>query len=97
MAKGQSVVIDNTSPARATRKLYLDVVRSEFPTAKIRILHFTAPRDVCMHNSVHRASLPNSTRAILPKQAFDGYWSQFQAPQENEGKCGASSETCIIS
>lgn len=83
---GKSVVIDNTSPARETRKIYLDIIRREYPQVLVRVLHFTAPVEQCMHNSVHRAATVGSDRAILPKIAFDSYRTNFETPTEAEGE-----------
>lgn len=85
LVQGKSVVVDNTSPARDTRKVYLDIVRREFPNATVRVLHFTAPVEQCMHNSIHRAATVGSERAILPKIAFDKYRQSFEKPTEAEG------------
>ncbi|GAA6011052.1 hypothetical protein JCM11491_005920 [Sporobolomyces phaffii] len=87
----KSCVIDNTSPAAATREVYLSILRSEFPTVKARCFVFTASRELCMHNSVYRASYEptdlgnGKARELLPVIAFDSYAAKFQEPKVKEG------------
>ncbi|GAA5838084.1 hypothetical protein JCM5353_004491 [Sporobolomyces roseus] len=87
----KSCIIDNTSPAAATRNAYLSILRSEFPHVKARCLVFTAPRELCMHNSVYRASYDSTDvgngkkREILPEIAFSSFASAYQEPKLEEG------------
>ncbi|GAA5829209.1 hypothetical protein JCM3766R1_001018 [Sporobolomyces carnicolor] len=87
----QSCVIDNTSPAASTRDVYLSILRSEFPHVKARCLVFTASREVCMHNSVYRASyeptdpVTGKARLLLPQIAFDAFALKFEKPTLDEG------------
>ncbi|ORY88717.1 polynucleotide kinase 3 phosphatase-domain-containing protein [Leucosporidium creatinivorum] len=85
ITSSQSCVVDNTSPKRAIRKEYLDLVRKEFPGTTIRILHFTAHKDLCVHNSLYRAATRGSQREVLPIIAFSSYFSNFEEPKDEEG------------
>lgn len=82
-------MVDNTSPARATRKEYLDLVRSEFPGTTVRILHFVADKGLCVHNSLYRAATKGETREVLPMIAFNSYWNGLEVPKASEGEFGA--------
>ena len=86
LAVKKSVVVDNTSPSVSVRKEYLNLVRSEFPTSSIRILHFTAHRDLCVHNSFFRASARGATRDALPQIAFNSYATNLEVPKDSEGE-----------
>jgi gluconate kinase len=86
LSSAQSCVVDNTSPARSTRKEYLDLVRQEFPGTKIRILHFTAHKDLCVHNSLYRAATRGSQRDVLPLIAFSTYFKNLEEPKADEGE-----------
>ncbi|GAA5938592.1 polynucleotide 3'-phosphatase [Sporobolomyces koalae] len=84
-------VIDNTSPARSTREVYLSILRTEFPNVKARCFVFTASREVCMHNSVYRACyepidpVNGKKREVLPDIAFSAFASNFERPTLEEG------------
>lgn len=86
LSANKSVVVDNTSPSIQVRKEYLDLVRSEFPKSKIRILYFTAHRDLCVHNSFFRAATKGETRDVLPGVAFNGYATNLEVPKDAEGE-----------
>ncbi|GAA5987146.1 hypothetical protein JCM5350_003861 [Sporobolomyces pararoseus] len=87
----RSCVIDNTSPAAATRDVYLSILRTEFPQVKARCFVFTASKDVCMHNSVYRAlyepidPVNGRRRELLPQIAFDTFFSKVEEPKLTEG------------
>ncbi|GAA5905538.1 polynucleotide 3'-phosphatase [Sporobolomyces salmoneus] len=87
----KSCIIDNTSPAAATRDVYLSILRSEFPKVKARCFLFTASKELCMHNSVYRASYEavdpgnGKKRELLPQIAFENYVKGFQKPTLQEG------------
>ncbi|GAA5877857.1 hypothetical protein JCM16303_000262 [Sporobolomyces ruberrimus] len=87
----KSCVIDNTSPAAETRNVYLSILRTEFPHVKARCFVFTASKQLCMHNSIYRASYEpidqanGKERAILPDIAFNSFASKFQEPSLKEG------------
>ncbi|GAA6027946.1 hypothetical protein JCM8097_001795 [Rhodosporidiobolus ruineniae] len=87
----KSCVVDNTSPAAATRKEYLTLIRASFPGVKVRCLWFTAPMELAMHNSVYRAAYApvdkgnGKTREVLPLIAFQAYAKNFEQPRVEEG------------
>ncbi|KAM0754682.1 PNK3P-domain-containing protein [Meredithblackwellia eburnea MCA 4105] len=84
----QSCVVDNTNPARATRKQYLDLIRKEFPKLKItvRAFVFDASVDVAKHNAAWRAVYdPESGRDMLPLPAFTNFANSLEPVSEGEG------------
>lgn len=52
LAEKESIVVDNTNPEAATRKLWIDLAKTH--NAKIRCLYFNVPDDLCTHNDVVR-------------------------------------------
>jgi bifunctional polynucleotide phosphatase/kinase len=45
--KGNSVVIDNTNPSAADRKIYIDLAIKY--KIKVRCFYFDIPKDICFH------------------------------------------------
>ncbi|KAM0788200.1 hypothetical protein ACM66B_001359 [Microbotryomycetes sp. NB124-2] len=86
LSAGRSCVVDNTSPARATREQYLELLRNEFPNVKARVVYFAVPSALAMHNNVYRSSDPSSNREMVPAIAFSQYDKAFEMPDpEAEG------------
>ncbi|KAL7752293.1 DNA kinase/phosphatase Pnk1 [Sorochytrium milnesiophthora] len=78
---GSSVVVDNTNPDIATRRLYLDLARPlQIPT---RAIHLRTHVDVARHLNKLRSL--TSTREQLPAIAFNSYYSRYQEPSVEEG------------
>ncbi|GAA6062392.1 hypothetical protein JCM10212_003201 [Sporobolomyces blumeae] len=88
-----SCIIDNTSPSRHVRELYVSTVRRQFSELKVKVrcFVFTASRDVCMHNSVYRALYDRvdrgngKVREMLPPIAFDSFRNNYEEPTLDEG------------
>ncbi|GAA5890202.1 hypothetical protein JCM5296_002848 [Sporobolomyces johnsonii] len=88
-----SVVVDNTSPTAAVRAEYLTLVRSSFAElgVRVRCCFFEADKELCMHNSVYRASYDRvdsgngKPRDLLPMVAFEMYRKNLEEPTLDEG------------
>ncbi|RPA77395.1 polynucleotide kinase 3'-phosphatase [Ascobolus immersus RN42] len=52
LSEGESIVVDNTNPEAATRKLWIDLAKKH--NAKIRCFYFNVPADLCNHNDAVR-------------------------------------------
>ena len=96
----KSVVVDNTSPSASVRAEYLALARSlarpnagpDAVQVRTRCIHFTAPLELALHNSVYRAlhepvdaSGNGKRREVLPLAAFLGYKSKLEVPRLDEG------------
>lgn len=82
---GQSVVIDNTNPKRATREEYKKITL--YASARIRFVLFDLPRDHLEHNNLVRAhAMPSEQRERIPAVAFSSYFKSLEKPDESEGE-----------
>ncbi|CEH13609.1 Polynucleotide kinase 3' phosphatase [Ceraceosorus bombacis] len=85
LQKGQSVVIDNTNPKRATREEYKKI--SLYASARVRMILFDLPRDHLEHNNLVRAhAMPDEKRERIPAIAFNSYFKNLEKPHESEGE-----------
>ncbi|KAJ3052725.1 hypothetical protein HK097_005817, partial [Rhizophlyctis rosea] len=54
LSSSKSVVIDNTNPEIATRKMYIHVAQKINPSIPVDCVYFTAGDEVCLHNNAYR-------------------------------------------
>ncbi|KAG1474590.1 hypothetical protein G6F56_000275 [Rhizopus delemar] len=78
----KSVVIDNTNPEAATRKLYIDLAKQA--NVSVRCLYFGGNQDLADHNNYYRANY-KANRKLIPVIAFRIFKSKLQEPTLNEG------------
>ena len=81
LAKGQSVVVDNTSPQAADRLKYISIASRLGIT--IRCIWVTTPEAMAKHLNMFRNNFV--TGAMVPGIAFNMYKSKVQEPQLSEG------------
>ncbi|KAJ1971080.1 DNA kinase/phosphatase Pnk1, partial [Dimargaris xerosporica] len=95
---GKSVVIDNTNPDRATRKLYIQ--EAQKVKCPVRCIHYNVGEDVARHNNFYRAygrldyhdfivqnarTSEASAPRTVPDVAYYTYASRFEEPTTDEG------------
>ncbi|KAJ3281482.1 hypothetical protein HK104_011446 [Borealophlyctis nickersoniae] len=98
LKQGKSVVIDNTNPEKATRKLYVDAAKEAGTCGvPVRCFHFTAEEALCMHNNTYRRlgqprareeageTGPAPAHANVPTMAFRFFAKKLQEPDSAEG------------
>lgn len=81
LANGQSVVIDNTNPAKAVRAEYLALAKDAGVTA--RCFYLQTPVELAHHLNFYREKLVAVRR--VPDVAYNMYKSKFEAPTTKEG------------
>ena len=81
LAKGQSVVVDNTSPSRLAREEYIAVAQQY--GARVRVLRMMVDEELAHHLNNYRARV--SDREKVPNIAFNMYKKYFQEPELDEG------------
>ncbi|QIW97948.1 hypothetical protein AMS68_003466 [Peltaster fructicola] len=84
---GKAVAVDNTNADVETRGSWIALARKL--KVPIRLVHFTSPAKLCEHNDTVRALsgkiMNPEDRKMLPKMAFSGFTSRYQAPSVAEG------------
>lgn len=80
---GKSVVIDNVNINKEQRKVFIDIAKKY--NLKIRCLHFTTSKDLCVHNAYFRNYITNGDRKIIPNIVFNILNKKFEEPEISEG------------
>lgn len=86
VAAGRSVVIDNTNPAIATRKRYIDIALDA--NIEIRVVHLDTTVTVAKHLAKMREIDAQKRKIVcthLPKIAWSMYSKNYEAPDIDEG------------
>lgn len=83
VARGEDVVVDNTSPRREDReRCFSRVSKPEYRTV---ICHVTTPKEVCFHLNAARCQADASgATAEVPDIAINIYWKRLEAPAADE-------------
>eukprot|EP00123_Amoebidium_parasiticum_P006881 comp17719_c0_seq1/m.17640 comp17719_c0_seq1/g.17640 ORF comp17719_c0_seq1/g.17640 comp17719_c0_seq1/m.17640 type:complete len:440 (-) comp17719_c0_seq1:199-1518(-) len=81
LAKGKSVVIDNTNPDSGSRARYIEVARKK--GVPVRCFRHTASFEHCRHNNVYRNLRTGQDQ--IPMLAFNMSRSKFEEPDTKEG------------
>ncbi len=80
---GKSVVIDNVNINKDQRKVFLDIAKKY--NVKCRCLHFTTPKEICVHNAYFRNYITNGSVKSIPNLVFNMMNKKFQEPELSEG------------
>ena len=83
IARGNSVVVDNTNPTPLVRSAYLRIARVH--KVKCRCFWFRTSRVLAEHLNLLREKQTRGKRPRLPTCAFDRYESTFSRPTLKEG------------
>lgn len=87
LAKGDNVVIDNTNPTVANRKIWIDIAKS-FSVSHIVSIHMTTPKPTSLHLSTYRNLYDTSKDAAknkVPDVAIHSYFKRLDPPTSAEG------------
>lgn len=84
LARGKSVVIDNTNPNRNARKKYIDLAKMHDPNLKIVCIVMKTARDVAQHLNIIRERETMGETPHVPAVAFHAYQKGLQLPELNE-------------
>lgn len=79
----KSVVIDNTNMSKDQRKLYIDVAKKY--GIKCRCMHFTTPKEVCIHNSYYRNYMTDGLTKAIPNMVYNMMNKKYEKPELTEG------------
>jgi len=81
--RGESVVIDNTSPSVAARAVFISLAQQyDLP---VRCFHFAAPLDLALHLNQLREKASHGSYAHIPRVAYYSYSKHFVPPTVSEG------------
>lgn len=83
LGQGQSIVVDNTNPAIADRKPYIELAR--FKGIPVRCLLLETSREVSEHNNFVRVKETEGAIRRIPGVAYNMYNKKFQEPSTDEG------------
>jgi len=80
---GKSVVVDNVNITKDQRKAFLDIAKKY--NIKCRCIHFTTPKEVCIHNAYFRNFITDGNIKPIPNLVFNIMNKKFQEPELSEG------------
>lgn len=80
---GKSVIVDNTNPTKADRKLYIDLAKQN--GAKVRCFYFKLDTKLSYHLNMFRQVQSNGERRRVPEVAYRTYEKYFEYPKTSEG------------
>lgn len=83
LQENKNIVIDNTSMDSKTRKLWYGL--AEAYNAKILVVHFTTPLDICKHNNIFRHVLTRGKVPIVPDVVYRVMNKRREEPIASEG------------
>jgi predicted kinase len=77
---GQPLVVDNTNPTRAERRIYLEAAKA----ARFRVIgyYFRSTLDECK-----RRNLERSPELVVPLVGLLGTYARLELPRRDEGFC----------
>lgn len=84
LARGKSVVIDNTNPDHRARAKYLDIGKMHNPNLKIIALSMSTPTEVAQHLNVVRERQSNGSIPHVPIVAYHTYMKRATDPELSE-------------
>jgi bifunctional polynucleotide phosphatase/kinase len=76
-------VVDNVNINKEKRKVFLDIAKKH--NIKVRCLHFTTPKELCIHNAYYRNYILNNNVKPIPNLVFNIMNKKFQEPELSEG------------
>ncbi|XP_041357024.1 uncharacterized protein F21D5.5-like [Gigantopelta aegis] len=83
LAKGKSVVVDNTNPNKSTRKDFLDLAEKEGIPCRCFVMQ--TPLDVAHHLNLVRQNMTNGEVRRVPDVGYAVYNKNFETPSKCEG------------
>ena len=87
LAEGANVVVDNTNPTIANRKVWIDIAK-EFVVPHIVSVHMTSDKLTTLHLNTYR-NLYDTTKDPMknriPDVAIHSYFKRFEQPTKDEG------------
>lgn len=76
-------VIDNTNITKKKRKQIVDICKKY--KFKVRLIHFTTPKNISMHNSYYRNLMSNNDIPAISKIVYNTFKKNFEKPTLSEG------------
>lgn len=83
LESGQSVAIDNTNPAAADRKPYIDMAKSK--RIAVRCIRLGTTREVSVHNNYFRVKETKGKVRRIPAVAYNIFNKKLEEPTVREG------------
>jgi len=83
--EGQNIIVDNTNPAVATRKEYLDLVANHDPAYNTVAIWLDTPEEISRHLNYLRVHQSHGEKRRIPPVAFGVFNKKFEEPTLDEG------------
>lgn len=83
LRQGKSVVIDNTNPSKANRKLYIDTAKKH--GVPVRCIYLNVNRELAMHLNYFRQNHSKGAKRRVPLVGYRVYEKNFELPTVDEG------------
>lgn len=80
---GDNIIVDNTNPDKETRKLYIDIAKTE--GYEINCLLFTTSIELCKYLNCIRCQLSSGEKKLIPDIAYNVYKKKLVEPSIDEG------------
>ena len=80
---GKSVVIDNTNPDQASRKLFFDIAKAFNCNIRCVVMHCS--KELVLHLNQYRVQLTNGKTRRIPNVAYNIYYKKYYKPMLSEG------------
>lgn len=83
LAKGQSVIVDNTNPSKAVRQLYIEVARKH--KVPCRCLYLAVSPELSAHLNMYRQTQSLGQQRRVPEVGYRVFEKRFEQPSADEG------------
>ena len=80
---GKSVIVDNTNPSKADRKVYIDLAKKN--GVPIRCLYLKVENSLAYHLNMYRQTQTKGKMRRVPEVAYRVYEKNFEHPEKSEG------------
>ena len=83
LQNGQSAIIDNTNPDRASRKRFIDAARSF--DGKLLCIHWRVTKELALHLNQVRVQATRGQVKRIPTIVYHMWFEKYEPPIQNEG------------
>ena len=80
---GKSVIVDNTSPSKAARKPYIELVEKQ--GIPVRSIYLDVPNELAAHLNYYRQNLSEGKQRRVPTVGYRVFEKDFTPPEKEEG------------
>jgi len=85
VARGQSLIIDNTNPDVETRKIYTDIAKANTKSPhRVRCINMNCPKELAHHLNILRVQMSQGNILPIPEIAYNIYFKKYTKPSVTE-------------